>query len=317
MQSFGRPVIAEDLPGRSAPELASPEAIRPAGNATEHRLSFVSAIDRNYVIPWSAMIASFRDQNPLLAAHAFIIHYDLTPDDLAYLERVCRSVAVPLNIIRIPFYPFALFSTRRRTNLQTRRNMSPIAYAKAFIDRFLPVDLKRAVLIDADIIIAGDMSELLNMRPEHPLAAVTNIPRNHHHQFNSGFVFADVERWREMRISEIAERFLFAYSDSLHSHDQQTLNLIFGDRWSKLPLKWNYIEDYHRFRERSTAYSPDEIARTRNQPIIIHYAVGSDKPWLPKSEHPRASLYREYTRKLTPMLDGLSLSDPANGKITK
>jgi hypothetical protein len=162
--------------------------------ATDDKLNLVSAIDRNYVVPWSAMIASFRKQNPALPAHAFVIHYDLTPDDLAYIERVSRSVDVGLSIIRIPLYPFALFTTRRRTNLFTRETMSPIAYAKAFIDRFLPPELNRAVLIDADIVIAGDMSELLQMRPEFPLAAVTNIPRLHHHQFNSGFILADLEQ---------------------------------------------------------------------------------------------------------------------------
>ncbi|MCC6947034.1 MAG: hypothetical protein IT539_04625 [Bradyrhizobiaceae bacterium] len=321
MQSLEHASTA-DLPGSGSPRLAHIEApvalaaIAPDTDGAERRLNFVSAIDRNYVVPWSAMIDSYRDHNPTLAAHAFIIHYDLTPDDITYLERVCRSVNVELHFIRIPFYPFALFSTRRRKNLRTRKTMSPIAYAKAFIDRFLPADLKRAVLIDADIIIADDMSELLSLQPEHPLAAVTNIPRKHHHQFNSGFILADLDRWREMRISDIAERFLFAYSDSLHSHDQQTLNLIFGARWSKLPLKWNYVEDYHRLRERSTAYSREEITDARERPVVIHYAIGTDKPWLPKSEHPRASLYRAYAQKLSSLRESLSLNDPADAKAT-
>jgi lipopolysaccharide biosynthesis glycosyltransferase len=123
-------------------------------------------------------------------------------------------------------------------------------------------------------------------------------------------MIVDVEFWRQNGVSDISERFLLRYSDSLHSHDQHTLNLIFGDAWSKLPLRWNYMEDYYRFRHRSGAYSAEEIEAARKHPAIVHYAVGSDKPWRRDCEHPRADLYRRYWRSLKAERAGLRLADP-------
>jgi hypothetical protein len=45
--------------------------------------------------------------------------------------------------------------------------------------------------------------------------------------------------------------------------------------------------------------------------VIIHYAVGPDKPWLPKSTHPQASLYRDYAKMLAALREDLSIIDPS------
>jgi lipopolysaccharide biosynthesis glycosyltransferase len=96
----------------------------------------------------------------------------------------------------------------------------------------------------------------------------------------------------------------------LHSHDQHVLNLIFKDRWQRLDLKWNYIEDHFRLRNSESAYSEAEVIAAREMPIIVHYAVGSDKPWHSHSQHPRVDLYRSCHAKLRPLMAGLALKDP-------
>ncbi|MEX2127599.1 MAG: glycosyltransferase family 8 protein [Xanthobacteraceae bacterium] len=276
-------------------------------------LRLVSAIDRNYVVPWSAMIASLRDHNQDVPADVFILQYDLTPDDIAYIERVAVATGVRVNIVQISPYPFALFHTRRRRNyLSTRSSMSPIAYVKAFVDRLLPANLDRIVTIDADIIVSGRMDELLTMNLSRPVAAVANITRDHYHQFNSGFMLVDLREWRKRRISEVAYNFLLAHSDALHTHDQQVLNLIFGDEWLRLHPKWNYMEDYYRLRDRASAYSQDEIDAAHRSPIVIHYKNSGDKPWHRNSVHPRAGLYGRYVDAMRPHRAGLALFDPAD-----
>lgn len=286
-------------------------AIENAGDPEALGLTLVSAIDRNYVIPWSVMAASLRDHNPDLKFSAYILHYDLTDDDLKYLHLVAEASGISIEPIRVGAYPFALFETRRRRSLTSRSTMSPIAYVKAFIDRFLPETVTRCLLIDADIVTNGSVKELTTLDFRGPLAAAANIPHKHHNHFNSGVALVNLEEWRRRRISQIAEQFLLGYADALHTHDQHVLNLIFSKEWMRLPLKWNYIEDHYRFKHRNESYSEIEIKEARKSPVFIHYAVSTDKPWRQGTEHPRADLYFTYRSMTEPMRAGLDLVEPS------
>lgn len=270
---------------------------------------FASAIDRSYVVPYAAMLSSFRDHNPAASAAAFVIHYDLVESDRRFLDAIGARMGIALNFICIPPYPFRSFATRRRSHLGAEQRMPPVAYAKAFLDRFLPADIDRVICIDADIIVNGDMSEIRQMAVTSPVMAVANIARLHPHQFNSGFMLLDLARWRLWRIADIAERFLHRYSDALYSHDQHVLNLIFKDRWSRIDLKWNYIEDHYRRRTEHPVYSEAEIIAARQAPIVVHFAISSDKPWNPHCEHPRVDLYRRYRAVVEPLMAGFDLVD--------
>ena len=284
-----------------APGALRQELVRPV---------LASAIDRDYVVPYAAMLTSLREHNPHVGVAAFVLHYDLVEDDRRFLEAVSDRTGIDIILIRIPAFPFRSFTTRRHNTIAGKGNMSPISYAKAFLDRFLPTDLGRLLCIDADIIVNGDMAEIWQMDVTSPVMAVANIPRAHSHQFNSGFMLLDLAEWRRWEIADIAERFLARYSDSLHSHDQHVLNLIFKDRWQRLDLKWNYIEEHFRLRKNQSAYSEAEVIAAREAPIIVHFAAGSAKPWHRHSRHPRVDLYRSCRAKLQPLMAGLALKDP-------
>lgn len=257
------------------------------------------------------MIESFREHNPRRQTEAFVVHYDLTPDDIVFIERTAAKNNLPVHVIRIPAYPFVLFSTRRRRSLAARSTMSPVAYVKAAIDSLLPDHVTRALLIDADIVVTAPLDDLLDLTLSAPLAAASNIPRKHGSQFNSGVVLADIAEWRRRGVWKSAREFLFAYSDSLHSHDQHTLNLFFGADWQKLDLRYNYIEDHFRFMDRNEAYTSAEIEMARESPAIVHFAVGTDKPWRQSCRHPRASLYTDRIPSLASLRAGLAIVDPS------
>jgi lipopolysaccharide biosynthesis glycosyltransferase len=275
-------------------------------------LVFATALDRNYVLPYSVMLISFRDKNRTAKARAYVLHYDLGQDDATFLKRLAAETDIEIILRRIPAHPVLTYSVRKRRHINSTEKMSPIAYAKAFLDRYLPDDLSAVICIDADIVINGEMVELPKLNEGSGLAAVANLPRNHHHQFNSGFMLLDLENWRRIGVSSISERFLEKYSDCLHTHDQHTLNLIFSGRWNRLNLKWNYMEDFHRFASSSRTYSLAEIEEARLNPVVIHYAVGTDKPWRRRSRHPRADLYKGFLRKTEKLRADLKLIAPGD-----
>lgn len=289
-----------------------PQAANPNASTSPAPYVFASAINRRYVVPYAAMLSSFRDHNPGSSATAFVMHYDLLEVDRQFLEAVCRRADVVLKFLPIPTYPFLSFATRGRHLFGKGKRTPPIVYAKAFLDRFLPTDIDRVICIDADIIVNGDMSEIRQMAINSPVMAAANIPQSHPHQFNSGFMLLDLEAWRRWRIADIAEKFLLHYSDALYTHDQHVLNLIFRNRWSKIDLKWNYIEDHYRRRAQHPTYTEAEILAARQSPVIVHYAVDTDKPWYSRCRHPRADLYRKYRAALEMLMTGLDLMEPQN-----
>lgn len=286
-----------------------PHIANPRARSAARPCVLASAIDRNYVIPYAAMLSSLRDHNPAAEICAYLIHYDLLEDDRRFLEAVSKRAGIALTLVSIPGYPFLSFGTRRRRHLGREKHMPQIAYAKAFLDRFLPVDVDRVICIDGDVIVNGDMAEIFDMQVDAPVTATANIARLHAHQFNSGFMLLDLGAWRRLGVADIAEAFLLRYSDALHSHDQHLLNLIFRDQWTMIDLKWNYIEDHYRRRTEHPVYSEADIIAARNNPIIVHYAVGCDKPWNPHCQHPRVDLYRKYRAGLESLMAGFNLAD--------
>lgn len=274
----------------------------------------MSAIDRHYVVPWSIMLASLRKKNPALDVEAFLLHFDLTDEDLGYLTEIATSTAVPVHFIRVPAYPFVTFPTRRNVAISGRKKMPPIVYVKAFIDRFIPDRVRRCVLIDADVVVAGAIDELLTMPMPHSIAAVANIPRNHHHQFNTGFALVNLALWRTARLSDAAERLLFDSADALHTHDQHTLNLLVGRRWTKLHPRWNYMIDMVENSGRVTAYSAPEIEEASRAPTIIHYVMGAQKPWRSDCLHPFVAVYRSHHARLAQTRARFDLLDPQESR---
>jgi lipopolysaccharide biosynthesis glycosyltransferase len=120
----------------------------------------------------------------------------------------------------------------------------------------------------------------------------------------------DLGRWRRIGVADIAERFLAEYSDALFTHDQHVLNLIFRDSWKRIDLRWNYMEEFYRGIQKSRTYSAHDILAARKNPAVIHFAVGTDKPWLRKSGHPQAHRYREQLAALRPFQTGLQVVEP-------
>lgn len=276
-----------------------------------YTVNIASVTDRSYLLPFLVMLHSLRSSTDRKIA-LYLLHSKLSSDELHAAESVAKSLDVNIYAIPLPQMPFIFFATRKRNNLRSRRTMSPVAYAKAFVDGLLPKDVDRCLILDADMIVRDDIGQLFDASFSSPLAAVANLPRHHHHQFNSGMMVANLDQWRAMGVSQAAHHILFRYSDCLHSHDQHTLNLIFQGDWHRLPLRWNFMHDYMRRPERVYHYDQNEIQAASEDPAIVHFAVGSDKPWRPDCDHPHLSLYLSHRSEVRAILEGINLHDPAD-----
>jgi len=139
------------------------------------------------------------------------------------------------------------------------------AWARYFVPDFLPLDVRRAVYLDTDTIVTGDIAELFETQLQgRSMAAVSQGDSLQHwlgieipgvgpeyRMRNSGVLLIDVQLWRSTDIT----KWLLATSKTLrYNNDQTVLNVYFArhnvtdldPRWNVFNLGYEYrIKDTH------------------------------------------------------------------------
>jgi lipopolysaccharide biosynthesis glycosyltransferase len=174
-------------------------------------------------------------------------------------------------------------------------HISAATYYRLLSDHALPRELTRAIYLDADVVVTGDLQELWTLDTGgRALLAVPEVGIGEHLRpylarhaagaerattfFNAGVMLVDLVRWRGQRIGERALEMIRAREVPLTFWDQDVLNIVAADAWGPLPPRWNLI---------GAAAVPDA------PPGIIHFNTPI-KPWHRNSVHPARSLFFQY-----------------------
>lgn len=185
------------------------------------------------------------------------------------------------------------------------------AYVGLHMDTYV-VNASRALWLDADTIVTGDLAPLFLLRMRHALAAVplnrTQVPTTAYHYllgvlqrrtdwgerlgrlqvsqyslggpiFNAGVYVVDLDRWRTEGFAARCE----AWLDKLAGLDTDTvqlpMNLILHGQFDRLDWRWNVDLTQHSFGPKLRRAS------------VLHW-VGRRKPW--KSDPYVDHLYEAY-----------------------
>ena len=175
------------------------------------------------------------------------------------------------------------------------------------LERLAPADCKRAIYLDADLIVMRDLRELFAIDLGQAAlgaavdagAAIDRIivpskfaqrwglsPR--YSYFNAGVLLLDLERIRSERMFSEAERFLAQHQRDLPFNDQDALNWRFWGLWAGLPPAWNV--QYDMVVPWLARDLPDELRVHSQQPALVHF-TGPGKPWTPGFYHPWSWIY--------------------------
>lgn len=138
--------------------------------------------------------------------------------------------------------------------------------------------IKKAIYLDCDIVVRGDISELYNVDlKDNLLGAVPDasvqlydefityvekaleIP--HEKYFNAGILLLNLKQMRQIHFESKVESLVKKVSFKV-AQDQDLLNVICKDKVTYLPLKWNQMP----------------LGEKNNSPKIIHYNLIL-KPW--------------------------------------
>lgn len=159
--------------------------------------------------------------------------------------------------IKIEFYNIqsVIASHVDKLSLRLRDYYSVAIYYRMFIPTLFP-ELDKAIYLDADLILVGDISELYNTNIEGKLVAavndrlVTDVPEfaayatkavgvPAHEYFNSGVLVMNLKKFRDDKIEEKFLELLNVYNFDSVCPDQDYLNVLCRNDKVLLPIGWN------------------------------------------------------------------------------
>lgn len=161
-------------------------------------------------------------------------------------------------------------------------NISYAAFLRYFISEL--VEEERAIYLDCDIVVTGNLDQLFTIDLEdHYIAAVKDMGGQvyyNEHIFNSGMMVVNNKLWKAEQMTKKLIETTNELHDKVSQDDQSILNILFENRWLPLDPIYNYIGIHSMF--------IDYPIPEGHFPTVIHYLTHR-KPW----DANTASLYRD------------------------
>lgn len=248
----------------------------------------VTATDRDFVVPTEVMLRSL-DAN-YSGEHKLDV-YVLVPEKMKNWEfSGTKFENIVINIVS-PQVVLGEDAEEVADQLWARSPVSRITGASMY--RFYMADIarsyKKAVYIDADCIIARDITPLLDYELYAPLAAFPEIQLDYSGNpafrdaayFNSGVMVVDLHYWRSQQVGKKLLKLIETFTNWTGASDQDLLNVVYRNKWTALPMDFNYLLNIY-------------VNIDLKDPLVVHWA-GKQKPWLSNSPDTKwKRLWRQY-----------------------
>lgn len=184
----------------------------------------------------------------------------------------------------IRYIDMSKFGLNRFPNL---KHYSLNTFSRYFIPEIAP-NLGKAIYIDVDVIIKGDIAELYNENlGGHAVGAVledfyvgnyTTLKekiwpkyRGGDQYFNAGVMLLDIQKFIKNKYQEKLIGLTIQLYDKLSCPDQDVFNILFDGKFKILDYRYNFMPDYLAMLQKR---HPE---RGEVKPLVIHYT--GKKPW--------------------------------------
>lgn len=256
-------------------------------------INVVLASDDNYAQPMGTAIYSMLD-NFSSERHELSISIldggisDASRDKLRF---ICDKFDTRINFKKISKDDFESFPLLQYFSL--------VAYFRLLIPRMFDESVEKALYIDCDTMVLGNIAELYTIIignnyvgavrdhvEEQVLKMDCPFYKDIKKYFNSGILVMNLKKMRDEDFTEKCFDFNEKHSQELLYADQDILNYICIDNWFELDTSWNTQLDR----------SEGKITPTPN---IIHYTT-SFKPWYRFYHNYYQKFYITYLKKAWP-----------------
>ncbi len=262
------------------------------------KYNVVFVTDERYVQHVAVAMVSLLENNKDINIHLHYIIDSVSEKNQRKLNDIASSYGRSLTFYAVD--P-TLFESAK-----TSFHFNKAVYFRLVMAEVLP--FKRALYLDADIIVTGSIQYIFDLDLEqYLLAAVANPGFDRHadlgmqHQskyFNAGVLYVNLEQWRKLSIMKNCLQFMHDNFSKIQLADQDVLNAVVDGGWFELPPKYNLqaVVFESDFSKNYPCYAPADLSSALRNPAIIHYS-GTSKPWQLRDAHPLKKLYWKYLMK--------------------
>lgn len=154
------------------------------------------------------------------------------------------------------------------------------AYYRLLIP-FMKFESKKVLYMDSDIIVKGDIKDIFELETNHFIMAAldSNVMRKKEHvqvingtckeYFNSGVILFNFDYTNEIEPINEIKKYITKSSKNIIYHDQDILNHLYCNKFSKLPKKYNSMQVIKSI--------GDLFGKGNKNDIVLHYV--NWKPW--------------------------------------
>ena len=227
---------------------------------------YCSVCDDNFVPHFATLLASVGDHGP--AAPFYLIGDRISTKNAERLAGFAESIGIDLRLID--------GSQTDRSNLKSNDRFRPAVWLKVFAPELLPAEFDRALLLDCDMVVIRDLSELVDMdlgdsiiatgpdvpKTEIPARKRLGLPEDAVYG-NMGVTLFDLNAWRQEKCSEAVRQFALTNHEKLALFDQCAINAVLVGRNKQFDQKWNFLVYHHETK-------PADVS-------VLHFC--GPKPW--------------------------------------
>ncbi len=254
--------------------------------------------DDRYVAHSAAMIHSVLSHRGERRVIVHYLHDESVPaDKLTKLEGMTAAMGGTLDSILVP--------PELTEGLPEWEYISRTMWFRIFLPDLLPA-VARVLYLDCDCLVLKPLDELFatdlddayvgsvaNVPPLHDLGRIASLgiddPRDY---FNSGVLLLNLDCMRRDRCAERLREFGVANKRNLVLPDQDTLNVILGERRRDLHPRWNAMTSLSEWSWSIYAYGSRAREEARDRPAIRHFEGPPIlKPWHVLNEDPLRDTY--------------------------
>ncbi|GAA2937412.1 glycosyltransferase [Kitasatospora cinereorecta] len=229
-------------------------SIPTAANALtgKRRVAFASFVDENYLPGFLTLLRSLALSNPSVCEDFLVLHDGLRTDSLARI----RALHPRVSFRQVDAAHYDSYAKGDQDNYLVRK-------AYFILDVFRVRDYDTVITLDTDMVVLGDLGELLELRDG--LAAVPQFFYGQH-KLNSGLLVIQREFLSDAfcaKLDEVGR----SGSYELDKHDQGILNAVLDGGFLHLDARYNFVKR----RLSGDLPVPEDTA-------ILHF-TGRHKPW--------------------------------------
>lgn len=257
-------------------------------------MNIIISINNSYVEPAKTMIFSLKENNSDCKINIFLLYNGLNKENINdFKQFICELKYVKLFLIYVDNKYFS--------NAPKMKWWSQEMYYRILAFELLPKDVHRALWLDSDIIINGNIRSFYDTEIKDVYAIVckgcnqSGIKRlllnENHIYFNSGVILFNLEKIRnDFKVSDFIE--CISYNkERLLTPDQDVLNILFQGNINYADEK---IYNNETFGDYVLSKEKMNILKTKTK--IIHFN-GPTKPWDPHGVNWADKFWWRYEKK--------------------